>query len=82
MPDPIFLVGNEKFVVFNERIVAGGGTACFAANFYLETFNLRDIRGLFIFVKVGARFPRPHIVGEFSDSLKSPDPDLSEPYIY
>ena len=27
------------------------------------------IRGLFIIVKVGARFPRPHIVGEFSDSL-------------
>jgi hypothetical protein len=32
------------------------------------------IRGLFIIVKVGARSPRPHIVGVFSDSLKSPDP--------
>jgi len=32
------------------------------------------IRGLFIFVKVGARSPRPHLVGVFSDSLKIPDP--------
>jgi len=33
------------------------------------------IRGLFIFVKVGARSPRPHLVVEFSDSLKTPDPN-------
>jgi hypothetical protein len=35
------------------------------------------IRGLFIFVKVGARSPRPHLVGVFPDSLKSPDPVFS-----
>jgi hypothetical protein len=33
------------------------------------------IRGLFIFVKVGARSPRPHLVGVFSDSLNLPDPN-------
>jgi len=27
------------------------------------------IRGLFFFVQVGARFPRPHLVDMFSDSL-------------
>jgi hypothetical protein len=27
------------------------------------------IRDLFIFVKVGARFPRPHLAGVFSDIL-------------
>jgi hypothetical protein len=27
------------------------------------------IKGLFIIVKVGARFPRPHLFGLFSDSL-------------
>jgi hypothetical protein len=32
------------------------------------------IRGLFIFVKVGARSPRPHLVGVFSDTLKIPNP--------
>ncbi len=37
---------------------AGGGTASFAATFYLDTENIRGIRGLFIFVKVGARSPR------------------------
>jgi hypothetical protein len=34
------------------------------------------IQGLFIFVKVGARSPRPHLVVEFSDSLNLPDPGI------
>jgi hypothetical protein len=33
------------------------------------------IRGLFIFVKIGARSPRPHLVDVFGDSLKIPDPN-------
>ncbi len=37
------------------------------------------IRGLFIFVKVGARSPRPHLVGVFSDSLCRGDPPWSPP---
>jgi hypothetical protein len=57
---------NSKFIVFNERIVAGGGTASFAPTLTLSVNGAFGIiRGLFIFVKVGARSPRPHLVGVF-----------------
>ena len=36
--------------------------------------NLRGIRGLLIYVKVGARSPRPHLFGVFSDRLLGPGP--------
>jgi hypothetical protein len=38
------------------------------------------IRGLFIFVKVGARSPRPHLVGVFPDSLINFDPSFGHEY--
>jgi hypothetical protein len=65
------LSGNSKFIIFNDRIAAGGGTASFAPTLTVSAYTaFGTIRGLFIFVKVGARSPRPHLVGVFSDSLK------------
>lgn len=63
---------NSKTVVFNDWIVTGGETACFAPTLTRSAYGaFATIRGLFIIVKVGARSPRPHIVGVFSDSLIS-----------
>jgi hypothetical protein len=61
---------NAKFVVFNEQISMGGGTASFAPTLTVRFYGaFGTIRGLFIFVKVGARFPRPHLVDLFPGRL-------------
>jgi len=55
--------------------VTGRETASFAPTLTIRVYAAFGIIGEhFIYVKVGARFPRPHLVGVFSDSLYLPDP--------
>jgi len=70
---PRRLPENTKFVVFNNRIVTGGETASFAPTLTMRIYvAFGTIGEHFIYVKVGARFPRPHRVAVFSDKLLGP----------
>ena len=67
--EPGSLFENAKFIVFNDRIVTGGETASFAPTLTIRIYKALGTSGdHFIFVKVGARSPRPHHFGVFSDS--------------